>query len=182
MHLSERRVAVLAENLYEDLELWYPLLRLREAGAEVFVVGAGPADQYTSLHGLPVKPDAEADVVDAAQFDAIIIPGGYAPDLMRRSPALVRLVRDAFQLGRLVVSVGHGAWVLITAGVLAGRTVTCHRAIRDDVANAGALYVDREAVRDGNLLTARSADDLPVLMRDVAGALERRAARLAVPS
>ena len=182
MELSERRVAVLAENLYEDLDLWYPLLRLREAGAEVFVVGAGPADVYTSLHGYPVKPDAEADVVDAAQFDAIVIPGGYAPDLMRRSPALVRLVRDALQQERIVAAIGHAAWVLVTAGVLPGRTVTCHRAIRDDVINAGATYLDREAVRDGTLLTARSTDDLPALLREVAAALRGGGARLAVRS
>lgn len=182
MELSGRRVAILAENLYEDLELWYPLLRLREAGAEVFVVGAGSSDVYTSARGYPVKTDAEAAMVDAAQFDAIIIPGGYAPDHMRRSLSLVRLVRDAFRQGRVVGAIGHAGWVLASANILPGRTVTCHRAIRDDVSNAGANYVDREVVRDGALVTCRSAEDLPAFMREVAEALARSGTRVAVGS
>src|SRR5215218_5788627 len=105
MELDGRRVAVLAENNYEDLELWYPLYRLREAGAEVFVVGTGTADTYTSKHGYPVKVDAEAVTVDAGQFDLIVIPGGYAPDLMRRSAAMVSLVRDSNEQGKLIAAI-----------------------------------------------------------------------------
>src|SRR6266540_4649429 len=112
MELEGKRVAILAEQLYEDQELWYPLFRLREAGAEVFVVGTGTAYEYKSKHGYPVKADAEADTVTAAQFDAVVIPGGYAPDHMRRSPAMIRLVRDAHAAKRVIAAICHAGWML----------------------------------------------------------------------
>jgi protease I len=169
--IDGKRVAILAEQLYEDQELWYPLYRLREAGADVFVVGTGTADEYKSKHGYPVKVDAEADTVTADQFDAIIIPGGYAPDHMRRSPAMVRLVREAHDRGRIVAAICHAGWMLVSAGVIRGRTVTGFKSIKDDLINAGADYVDREVVRDGNLITSRFPADLPAFMREIVGAL-----------
>ena len=165
MELAGRRVAILADSMFEDLELWYPLLRLREAGAEVFVVGSESDDEVTGLHGFTVKPDTEAEMVDAAQFDAIVVPGGYAPDHLRRSAAVVRLVRQAALQGRVVAAIGHGASLLVSANVVASRTMTCHRAVRDDVTNAGASVLDRDVVRDGNLLTARAPGDLPAFGR-----------------
>ena len=172
MELEGKRVAILAENTYEDLELWYPLYRLREAGAEVFVVGSGSAEVYTSKHGYPVKVDAEADVVDAAQFDAVVIPGGYAPDQMRRFPPMIKLVRDAFHQGKVVAAICHAGWMLASADIARGRTLTCYRSIKDDLINAGAQYVDREVVRDGNLVTSRFPADLPAFMREVVKALQ----------
>ena len=169
--IDGKRVAILAEQLYEDQELWYPLYRLREAGADVFVVGTGTADEYKSKHGYPVKVDAEADTVTADQFDAIIIPGGYAPDHMRRSPAMVRLVREAHDRGRIVAAICHAGWMLVSAGVIRGRTVTGFKSIKDDLINAGADYVDREVVRDGNLITSRFPADLPAFMREIVQAL-----------
>ena len=171
MELGGRRVAILAEQLYEDLELWYPLLRLREAGADVFVVGSGTADEYPSKHGYPVKVDAEADTVNAAQFDAVIIPGGYAPDHMRRSPAMIRLVREANEKGKIVAAICHAGWMLASANIARGRTLTCFTSIKDDLVNAGALYVDREVVRDGNLITSRGPSDLPAFVREIIEAL-----------
>ncbi|MBI4494065.1 MAG: type 1 glutamine amidotransferase [Chloroflexi bacterium] len=171
MELKGKRIAVLAEAQYEDLELWYPIYRLREAGAEVFVVGSGSAEVYTSKHGYPVKVDAEADTVDARQFDAIVIPGGYAPDYMRRHPAMVRLVRQAHDQGRIVAAICHAGWMLASAGVLRGRTVTGFRSIKDDLVHAGATYVDQEVVRDGNLITSRFPQDLPAFMREIIAAL-----------
>lgn len=171
MELQGKRVAILAEQLYEDLELWYPLYRLREEGAEVFVVGSGTADEYPSKHGYPVKVDAEADTVTAAQFDAVIIPGGYAPDHMRRSSAMIRLVRDAHEQGKLVAAICHAGWMLASAGIARGRTLTCFKSIKDDLVNAGAHYVDRDVVRDGNLITSRSPADLPAFMREIVRAL-----------
>jgi protease I len=161
MTLAGKRVAVLAEANFEDLELWYPLLRLKEAGAEIFVVGTGSSDTYVGKHGVPVKVDAEADTVGAAQFDAVIVPGGWAPDRLRRYPSVLRLVKEADEQGKVIGSICHGPSVLISAQILKGRTITCVKAIKDDVINAGANYVDKEVVRDGNLVTSRTPDDLP---------------------
>ncbi len=171
MKLSGKRIAVLAENNYQDLELWYPLLRLREEGAEVKVVGTGSADTYTSKHGYPVAVDVAADQVSADDFDAIVIPGGYAPDLMRRYPAMVGLVRDAFQQGKVVAAICHAGWVLVSAGILKGRRVTSFFAIKDDLVNAGAEWVDEEVVQDGNLITSRMPSDLPAFCRAIIDAL-----------
>ncbi|MBI2755186.1 MAG: type 1 glutamine amidotransferase [Chloroflexi bacterium] len=169
------RVAILAENLYEDLELWYPFYRLREAGADVFLVGSGTATTYQSKHNYPVTVDAEAETVSAGQFDAVIIPGGFAPDYMRRHPAMVELVREANEQGKLVAAICHAGWMLASADVLRGRTATSTRSIRDDMTNAGCHWVDREVVRDGNLVTSRAPGDLPAFMRTIVGALlERR--------
>ncbi len=171
MELRGKRVAVLAENMYQELELWYPLLRLREAGAETFVVGTGSADTFTSKHGYPVEVDVVADQVDASDVDAVVIPGGYSPDLMRRYPAMVKLVREAFEQGKVVAAICHAGWMLASAGVLEGKEATCFFAIKDDLINAGADYVDAEVVRDGNLITSRMPSDLPAFCRTIIEAL-----------
>jgi protease I len=142
------RIAILAETLYEDLELWYPYYRLREAGADVFVVGSGSAETYQSKHGYPVTVDAEADTVTASQFDGVIIPGGYSPDHMRRHPSMVKLVREAHEQGKVVAAICHAGWMLASANVVRGKTATSYRSIKDDMVNAGANWVDREVVRD----------------------------------
>ncbi|MBE3589312.1 MAG: type 1 glutamine amidotransferase [Firmicutes bacterium] len=165
--LQGKRVAVLAENLYENLELWYPVLRLREAGAEVVIVGPQAGQTYTSKEGYPAKADAAAADVSAAQFDAVVVPGGYAPDRMRRNDAMVRLVREAHEQGKVVAAICHAGWMLAEAGILHGRTVTCVTAIRTDVVNAGATYVDREVVVDGRLVTSRTPADLPAFCREI---------------
>jgi len=168
------RVAILAEMLYEDLELWYPYYRLREAGADVFIVGSGSAETYQSKHGYPVTVDAEADTVTASQFDAVIIPGGYSPDHMRRHPGMVKLVREAHEQGKVVAAICHAGWMLASANILRGRTATSFRSIKDDMVNAGANWVDREVVKDGTLITSRSPADLPAFMRTTIGALKQR--------
>jgi protease I len=172
MNLQGKRVVVLAEDLYQELELWYPVLRLREDGAEVVIVGTGSADTYMGKHGYPVTVDAEIDNVQASDFDALVVPGGYAPDKLRRYAAVNALARDMFQGGKMVASICHGAWVLVSADILRDRTVTCFSGIKDDVINAGANYVDREVVRDGNLITSREPDDLPAFCRELIAALE----------
>ncbi len=171
MELRGRKVAVLAENFYEDLELWYPLLRLREAGAEVVVVGPEAGKTYSSKHGYPAKADVAAASVKGAEFDAVVIPGGYAPDHMRRHEAMVELVRDAARAGKVVAAICHAGWMLASANVVRGRTVTCVSAIKEDLVNAGATYVDREVVRDGNLITSRMPSDLPAFCRTIIEAL-----------
>jgi PfpI family intracellular protease len=169
--LRGKRVAILAENLYQELELWYPLLRMREAGAKVQVVGTGSADTYASKHGYEVTVDVEAGQVSAAEFDAVIIPGGYAPDLMRRYPDMVKLVREAFEGGKVVAAICHAGWMLVSADVLKGKRATCLFAIKDDLVNAGATYLDQEVVVDGNLITSRRPDDLPAFCRAIIAAL-----------
>jgi protease I len=169
--LEGRRVAVLAENMYEDLELWYPLIRLREAGAEVSVVAPTAGATYKSKHGLEVKADLSAEDAKARQFDAVVIPGGFAPDYMRRSEAMVRFVKDAHDEGKILAAICHAGSMLVSAKVLKGRTVTCYKSIKDDVTNAGGIYVDRAVVRDGDLITSRVPDDLPAFCREIISAL-----------
>lgn len=177
MELAGKRIAVLAEDLYEDLELWYPVLRFREAGATVTIVGAGGTN-YSSKHGYPVSPDRSADDTTADDFDAIVIPGGYAPDRMRRHKAMVDLVRNADRQGKVVAAICHGGWMLASADVLRGRRATGFFAIRDDLVHAGATYEDREVVRDGNLVTSRKPDDLPAFCRTIGEALGEERGRV----
>lgn len=172
MSLHGKRVAILAEETYQELELWYPLLRLREAGADVFVIGTGTAETYHGKYGYPVQVDATAAGVSAEDFDAVIIPGGYAPDRIRRSQAALQFVREMFEQGKVVAAICHAGWVLISAGILEGRRVTGFYSIRDDLVNAGAQYVDRPVVRDGNLITSRVPDDLPAFCQTIIAALE----------
>jgi len=166
MVLKGKRIAILAEDLFEDLELWYPLIRMREAGAEVVVLGTGKT-KYTGKHGLTVDPDKKVDRAAPEEFDAVIIPGGYAPDRMRRHEPLVDFVRRAFEIGRVVAYICHAGWVPISAGVVKGRTVTSFFSIADDLRNAGATWVDEEVVRDGNLISSRYPADLPTFCRTI---------------
>jgi protease I len=170
--LKGSKIAVLAEDNYQELELWYPLLRMREAGAESIVVGTGSAKTFASKHGYPVTVDANAADVSAADFAAVIVPGGYAPDRMRRYPALLKLVRDAHDQGKVVAAICHAGWVLVSAGILKGKKATCFFALKDDLVNAGAIYLDQEVVVDGNLITSRTPDDLPAFCRAIIAALE----------
>jgi protease I len=171
MELTGRRVAVLAENTFEDLELWYPLLRLQEAGATTVVVGTGSADAYTGKHGVPVLVDEDADAVSAADFDAVIIPGGFAPDRMRRYPAVLSLVREAHAQGKVIAFICHAGWVPISAGIVKGKRVTSVSAIRDDLVNAGAQWEDAEVVVDGKMISSRGPNDLPAFCRAIVEAM-----------
>jgi len=173
--LAGKRVAVLAENVYEDLELWYPAIRLREAGATVSIVAPKAGETYKSKHGLEVKADISAADANAKQFDAVVIPGGFAPDYMRRSEAMVDFVSDANREGKVVAAICHAGSMLVSAKVLKGKTVTCYRSIKDDVINAGGKYVDRPVVRDGDLITSRVPDDLPAFCTEIIAALSTKA-------
>jgi protease I len=172
MELSGKRVALLAEDIYEDLELLYPLYRLREAGAEVTVV-APEVKTYQSKHGYPIQADKSSAHVRASDYDAVIIPGGFAPDKMRRDPNLVQLVREAAIEGKVVAAICHAGWMLAEADICRGRTLTSVGAIKTDLINAGAHWVDREVVRDGNLITSRTPPDLPAYCRTIIEALQQ---------
>jgi protease I len=165
MELQGKRAAVLVEQMYQEMEVWYPIYRLREAGCQVTVVGPEAGQTYPSKLGYPVKSDRSAHDVSADDFDALIIPGGYAPDHMRRSEAMIRLVSTMAEQGKVVAAICHGPWMLCSTQALKGRKVTCFFAIKDDVINAGAKYVDAEVIRDGNIITSRKPDDLPAFMQ-----------------
>jgi protease I len=170
-NVKGKRVAVLVEKFYEDLELWYPVLRLREAGCDVKIVGPKAGETYASKHGYPARSDFAASEVKAADFDAIIIPGGYSPDHMRRHPPMVELVKEAARLGKVLAAICHGPWMLCSAKCLKGRKTTGFFAIRDDVENAGGIWQDAACVRDGNIVTSRTPDDLPAFMQGIFEAL-----------
>jgi protease I len=171
LQLKGKRVAILAETLYQELELWYPLFRLQEAGADVMVVGSGTEKTYTGKFGYPVTVDKNAAEVQVIDFDAVIVPGGYAPDHMRRYPEMVALVRQAYERGRIVAAICHGGWMLASARILKGKKVTAFFAIKDDLVHAGAEFVDQEVCVDGNLITSRKPEDLPAFMRAIIASL-----------
>jgi protease I len=166
MDLKGKRIAILVDNLYQEMEVWYPLYRFREAGAEVVTVGAQAGETYTSKLGYPVHCDRSYQEADAAGLDGVVIPGGFAPDFIRRYPQANRLVKNLDGAGKLVAAICHGLWVPCSAGILRGRRATCFFAIKDDVIHAGAIYEDAEVVVDRNLVSSRKPDDLPAFCRE----------------
>jgi protease I len=162
-----KRVAILIEDQYQVLEVWYPLLRLREAGVEVTLVGSGSKAIYQSKEGYPATVDVPIQKVRASDFDGVIIPGGYAPDFLRRFPEVVNFVKELNTMGRVVASICHGGWLLVSADIVRGRAVTSFFAIKDDLIAAGGRYEDREVVVDKNLITSRKPEDLPRFMVEI---------------
>jgi protease I len=174
MELNGKHVLILVETFYNEFEFWYPYYRLQEAGAQVTVVGSGSADVYESKAGLPVRVDTTAAQVAVSDYDGVIIPGGYAPDHMRRHRTMVDLVKGFADAGKLVASICHAGWMLVSADIIRGRRVTSYFSIKDDMVNAGGDWVDDEVVVDGNLVTSRTPDDLPAFMRAIIGLLEHQ--------
>jgi protease I len=158
--------------MYEDLELWYPLIRMKEAGADVEVVGMPGVDAYESKHGYPASVDVAVDDVSPDDFDAVIVPGGYAPDRIRRHRRMLDFVRGVFERGGVVAFICHAGWVPISAGIVEGKRVTSFFAIKDDLINAGAHWVDDEVVQDGNLISSRTPADLPAFCRTIIASLK----------
>lgn len=167
-----KKVAILVADLYQELEVWYPLLRLKEAGIEVVVVGPEKGKTYKGKYGYPIASDVNAKEVKVEEIDGIIIPGGYAPDILRRYQEIVALVRTAYEQQKVVAAICHGGWVLASAKILAGKTVTGFFAIKDDLEHAGARFVDAEVVVDGKLITSRKPEDLPMFVVEIIKALK----------
>jgi protease I len=173
MQLKGKRIAVLAAEMYEDLELWYPYLRMKEEGALLVIVGPGfGPNEVSGKNGYPVVIDTRAKKAKNEEFDAVIIPGGYAPDILRRCSSTLEFVKEMNDKGKVVAAICHAGWVLISAGIVKGRTVTSFYSIKDDMTNAGGLWVDLEVAVDGNLITSRSVSDLPAFCREIIKALK----------
>ncbi len=172
MALNGKKVLFFAGPLYEDLELWYPKIRLEEEGVTTVVAGIGDKS-YAGKRGYPVTVDTQVDQVQAADFDGLVIPGGFAPDQLRRFEKVLSLTREIYQAGKPVAFICHAGWVPISAGILKGKRATSVRAIKDDMENAGVLWEDSAVVVDGNLISSRTPADLPQFARALVRALER---------
>lgn len=165
--LRGRRVLILVGEIYEDLELWYPKLRLQEAGAEVIVAGPDASSVYSGKHGYPCQSDAAISDMDAADFDLLVVPGGFMPDKLRRDQIVLDLVKAFDAAGKPIGTICHGGWIPISAGVYRGVRVTGSPGIKDDLVNAGAIYIDEAVVVDGHHVTSRRPDDLPDFCREL---------------
>lgn len=165
MALASKRVLIFAAPYYEELELWYPKIRLEEEGVRTVVAGLGERSYTGKRGGYPVTVDAHVDDMDTADFDGLIIPGGYAPDILRRSAKVLELTREFFEDGKPIGFICHAGWVPISAGIVKGRRGTSVGAIRDDLENAGMLWSDEPVVVDGNLISSRTPADLGAFMK-----------------
>lgn len=166
MKLKGYKFAFFVENMYEDMEFWYPYYRLKEEGAVVTVI-APEKKEYKSKHGIPVMADISIEEARVESFQGLIIPGGFAPDYIRRSPEMVEFARNMFVGNRLVAAICHAPWVLGSAGILNGKKVTGFFSIKDDILNSGGKWVDEEVVKDGSIITSRNPSDLPAFCREI---------------
>jgi len=164
---SPKRIAILIEDFYQVLEVWYPFYRLQEEDFKVCLIGSGTKKQYGSKEGYPVDVHASIQDVKSQDFDAVIIPGGWAPDFLRRHKKMIQFVRDLYDQKKVVASICHGGWLLVSAGILKGKKATSFFAIKDDLVAAGANFQDNDVVIDGHLITSRKPDDLPRFVQAV---------------
>ena len=165
--LAGKRILMFVGDIYEDLELWYPKLRLIEAGAAVVVAGEKAEAKYKGKHGYPCVADAAIARMRASDFAGLVLPGGFMPDKLRRDPDVLQLVRDFDAARKLIAAICHGGWIPISAGVYRGVRVTGSRGIKDDLVNAGALWQDAAVVVDRHFVSSRKPDDLPAFCRGI---------------
>ncbi len=166
-----KKIAILLETDFQDLEVYYPYYRFKEAGYDVLFLGTGSAEKYSGKYGVPAKVDADVATVDVDDFACVLIPGGWAPEHLRLYDTVLDFVRKMNRKERVVASICHGGWVLASADIIDGKRVTSYRAIKDDMINAGAVFEDSEVVIDGNLITSRKPDDLPKFCRSILDSL-----------
>ncbi len=169
--LPMKNTLAIIDDIYEDLELWYPKLRLEEAGIRVTIAAPEAGRPYSGKHGYPCVADTAIADIKASDFDALLVPGGFAPDKLRRDPKVLQLVRDFEAAGKPIAHICHAGWILISAGVLRGRRTTSTVGIRDDMVNAGGIWLDEPLVIDGNQIASRTPRDLPVFAKALVDAV-----------
>jgi protease I len=168
---KNKKVAIMIAEQYQVTEVWYPYYRFKEAGIDCDFIAVEANRDYPLKEGYPCRSTIAAKNARASDYDCLLIPGGFAPDFMRRSDDMIKFANEMVNADKIIASICHGAWLLCSTGILKGKTVTCYMAVRDDVKNAGANYIDKECVVDGNLITARKPDDLPAFCKAVLKAL-----------
>lgn len=171
MELRGKRILAFTEEEFEDLEMWYPVLRLRESGAQVDIAALQAGKVYHGKYGVPITSDFGFDDVSSADYDGLYVPGGWAPDKLRRYPQVLRLTREFHEAGKPIAQICHAGWVLISAGIVKGYTMTSTPGIKDDLENAGATWIDEEVVIDRNIISGRRPPDLPTFSKAFVDAL-----------
>jgi len=174
LRLNGKKIVALVDEEFEDLELWYPVYRVREEGAEVHLAGPVKGKKYIGKYGVPAEAEFAFEEIDANAYDGILVPGGWAPDKLRRYDKVLQLVRELHQAKKPIGQICHAGWVLISAGILKGVTVTSTPGIRDDMQNAGAIWVDEPVVVDGHIISARRPPDLPAYGKAFVDAVANR--------
>lgn len=159
--LKDKKILMFVDEIYEDLELWYPKLRMTEEGAEVIVAAVDNEKKYLGKHGYPCKPDENVEKINEKKFDALIIPGGFAPDKLRRIPKVLELTKSFQSSNKLIAHICHAGWIPISAGIMNGYKCTSTPGIKDDLINAGAEWVNQPVVVDRNMISSRNPNDLP---------------------
>jgi protease I len=174
LRLQGRTIGVFVAPGFEDLEFWVPVMRLREEGADVLILGI-TRDEVTGKHCLTATPDALASEVQPGRLDGLVIPGGWAPDKLRRDEGVLHLVRECHAAGKTIGVICHAGWVAASAGIVRGMRVTGSRGIKDDMENAGATWVDEPAFREGNVVWGRVVEDIPSFCRELVAAFTEQA-------
>ncbi|GAE25018.1 ThiJ/PfpI family protein [Halalkalibacter wakoensis JCM 9140] len=174
MRLADKKIMAIVDEEFEDLELWYPVMRLREEGATVDFVGNERGKTYIGKYGVPATSDFAFDEVKASEYDGILVPGGWAPDKLRRYDQVLSFVKEMDRDEKPIGQICHAGWVLISAKILQGRKVTSTPGIKDDMENAGAEWFDEAVVVDGHLISSRRPPDLPPYAKAFADALAKR--------
>lgn len=165
--MAAKRIAIMVDEMYQVIEVWFPYYRLKEEGLDVDFVAAEAKKEYHSKEGYPCVSDIAAGDAKAADYDCLIVPGGFASDFMRRSAAVIKFANDMVNADRVIAAICHGGWLLCSTKAYKGKKATCFMAIKDDIKNAGAEYIDQQCVVDGNLITSRKPDDLPAFCQAI---------------
>lgn len=168
--LKNKNIAIFIEDFYEDMEFWYPYFRMKEEEAEVVVIGP-EIKSYKGKKGMPATTDRTIQEVDPTDFDALIIPGGYSPDRMRRVPEMVEFVQKMNEQNNVIAAICHAPWMLASANIIEGKKMTSFFSIKDDMVNAGANWIDEEVIKDGNIISSRNPGDLPAFCKAIINSL-----------